>query len=57
VADVDAAVAAGAAAASRIGEILSRHVIPAPEPQLEQPIGGANAPGGSRSGAGDQAVP
>ncbi len=57
VAEVDAAVAAGAAAAARIGEILSHHVIPAPEPQLEQPIGGEHAPGGSRSGAGDQAVP
>jgi len=55
VAEVDAAVAAGAAAAARIGELLSRHVIPAPEPQLEQPIGGARAPGEARSG--DQAVP
>ena len=57
VAEVDAAVAAGAAAAARIGELLSRHVIPAPEPQLERPIGEAHAPGEARSGSGDQAVP
>ena len=57
VADVDAAVAAGAAAAARIGEVLSRHVIPAPEPQLEKPIGGSRAPSVARSGLGDQAVP
>jgi len=40
VAEVDAAVAAGAAAARRIGELVTRHVIPAPEPQLEQPLAG-----------------
>ena len=57
VAEVDAAVAAGAAAAARIGELLSRHVIPAPEPQLERPIGGTNAAGEARSSSGDQAVP
>ena len=56
-AEVDAAVAAGAAAAARIGELLSRHVIPAPAPQLERPIGGTNAPGEARSRSGDQAVP
>ena len=55
VAEVDAAVAAGAAAAARVGELLSRHVIPAPEPQLEEPIAGARAPGETRSR--DQAVP
>ena len=51
IADVDAAVAAGAAAAARIGELMSRHVIPAPEPELETPIAGP------RRGAGDQAIP
>jgi len=35
VADVESAVEAGAAAAARIGELVARHVIPAPEPQLE----------------------
>ena len=35
VADVEAAVDAGAAAAARVGELVARHVIPAPEPQLE----------------------
>jgi len=55
VAEVDAAVAAGAAAAARIGELLARHVIPAPEPQLEVPIGGNHPPGEARSG--DHAVP
>jgi ethanolamine utilization protein EutM len=38
VAEVEAAVAAGAGAAARVGEVLSQLVIPAPEPQLEQPI-------------------
>lgn len=33
--DVEAAVAAGARSAARVGELLTRHVIPAPEPQLE----------------------
>ncbi len=41
VAEVDAAVAAGAAAAARVGDLVVRHVIPAPEPQLERPIAGA----------------
>ena len=40
VAEVEAAVAAGAAAAARVGEVLVSHVIPAPESQLEQPIAG-----------------
>jgi ethanolamine utilization protein EutM len=57
VAEVDAAVAAGAAAAARVGELLSRHVIPAPEPQLERPIGGPHPRGGTRSRSEDQAVP
>ena len=34
--DVEAAVAAGAASAQRVGELKTRHVIPAPEPQLEE---------------------
>ena len=34
-AEVEAAVAAGERAASRVGELITRHVIPAPEPQLE----------------------
>ena len=33
--DLESAVAAGASAAGRIGELTARHVIPAPEPQLE----------------------
>ena len=34
-AEVEAAVAAGEQAAGRVGELLARHVIPAPETQLE----------------------
>jgi microcompartment protein CcmL/EutN len=34
-AEVEAAVAAGARSATRVGELLARHVIPAPEPGLE----------------------
>lgn len=37
-ADVEAAVEAGAARSRRVGEFLSRHVIPLPEPQLEERI-------------------
>lgn len=37
-AEVEAAVAAGARSAERVGELLRRHVIPAPEPQLEDRI-------------------
>ncbi len=48
-AEVEAAVAAGAAAAAGKGTVLARHVIPAPERQLEEPIAGpppgAAAPG------------
>jgi ethanolamine utilization protein EutM len=48
-AEVEAAVTAGAAAAACKGEVLARHVIPAPEGQLEEPIAGpppaAAAPG------------
>ena len=39
-AEVEAAVAAGARSAARVGELLMQHVIPAPEPQLEAvPLG------------------
>jgi microcompartment protein CcmL/EutN len=34
-ADVEAAVAAGAEAAGRVGEVLVRHVIPRPQRDLE----------------------
>jgi bacterial microcompartment shell protein len=44
VAEVEAAVAAGAAAAARLGEVLASHVIPALDPQLEQPIAGPRKP-------------
>jgi len=40
VAEVEVAVAAGAQAAQRIGELVTRHVIPAPDEQLESPFGG-----------------
>jgi ethanolamine utilization protein EutM len=33
--EVEAAVAAGARSAGRVGELSRQHVIPAPEPQLE----------------------
>jgi ethanolamine utilization protein EutM len=38
--EVEAAVAAGAAAGARFGEVLARHVIPAPGDELEGPIVG-----------------
>ena len=47
--EVEAAVAAGAAAAARKGEVLARHVIPAPEAELEEPIAGP-APGAAARG-------
>lgn len=40
VAEVEAAVAAGSRAAGRFGAPHATLVIPAPEPQLEQPMGG-----------------
>lgn len=43
VADVDAAVEAGSRAAARVGALVARHVIPAPDPQLEQPLAGPAA--------------
>ena len=39
-AEVEAAVDAGAAAAARRGEVRVRHVIPRPDLQLEEPIAG-----------------
>jgi microcompartment protein CcmL/EutN len=49
VASVEAAVAAGAQAASRVGEMVARHVIPAPDEQLETSVAGPGAlsPGAS----------
>jgi microcompartment protein CcmL/EutN len=38
---VEAAVEAGARAASRVGQLIARHVIPAPDPQLETPLSGS----------------
>ncbi len=38
--EVEAAVAAGGAAAARKGEVLARHVIPAPDEQLEGSMAG-----------------
>lgn len=40
---VEAAVEAGARAASRVGQLIARHVIPAPDPQLETPLSGPAA--------------
>ena len=37
---VEAAVEAGARAASRVGQLIARHVIPAPDAQLETPLSG-----------------
>ncbi len=43
-AEVEAAVAAGARSAGRVGELVTQHVIPAPEPQLESvPLGADSA--------------
>lgn len=40
---VEAAVEAGARAAGRVGQLIARHVIPAPDPQLETPLSGPAA--------------
>lgn len=48
-AEVEAAVAAGAVAAARVGECIVRHVIPRPDAQLETPVGGAAPFGGTPS--------
>lgn len=47
-ADVESAVDAGAEAAARVGTVVVRHVIPAPDPELEDLIAGPPAP---RSGS------
>jgi ethanolamine utilization protein EutM len=48
-AEVEAAVAAGATAAAGKGEVVARHVIPAPEGQLEESIAGPS-PGAAARG-------
>lgn len=48
-ADVEAAVAAGAAAAAGRGEVFAHHVIPSPDGQLEESIAGP-APGAAARG-------
>ena len=53
VADVDAAVAAGAEAAGRVGELHARHVIPAPADELEGMMSSAGR-GPERSGPSDE---
>ena len=52
--EVEAAVAAGAAAAARKGEVVARHVIPSPEAQLEKPIAG---PPAGTAGRGNETTP
>ena len=52
--EVEAAVAAGAAAAARKGEVLARHVIPAPGDELEGLIAG---PPGGTAGRGSDTTP
>jgi microcompartment protein CcmL/EutN len=47
--EVEAAVAAGWRAAGRVGEPVARHVIPAPDPQLEHDIAGPAAGADARS--------
>jgi len=49
-AEVEAAVAAGAVAASDKGEVIARHVIPSPEGQLEEPVAG-HPPGAAAPGS------
>jgi len=48
-ADVEAAVAAGSVAASRVGQCLVRHVIARPDEQLEAPLAGDAGFGGTPS--------
>ena len=43
VAEVEVAVEAGALAAARVGQLVARHVIPAPDAQLEGPLAGRSA--------------
>ena len=52
VAAVKAATDAGAAAASKVGEVVSVHVIPRPHDDLDQAVPNKSKPGGGRKGAG-----
>ena len=52
VAAVKAATDAGAAAASKVGEVVSVHVIPRPHDDLNQAVPNQSKPGGGRKGAG-----
>ena len=47
--EVEAAVASGAAAAARVGECMVRHVIPRPDPQVEEAAGGPGPKGTTAS--------
>ena len=51
VADVEAAVTTGVAAAARVGEVFASHVIPAPDVQIEQPLAGPSGRRPRSSGA------
>jgi len=44
---VKAAVQAGSAAAERVGELISAHVIPSPHPMLEDVLLASNTPAGA----------
>ena len=48
VAAVEAAVEHGARAAARVGELLAKHVIPAPDAQLEDSLAGPGTVGAPR---------
>ena len=48
VAAVEAAVEQGGRAAARVGELLAKHVIPAPDDQLENSLAGPGAVGAPR---------
>jgi ethanolamine utilization protein EutM len=48
--EVEAAVAAGAAAAARKGRVLAGHVIPSPDEELEGPIAGPRRGTAGRGG-------
>ena len=49
VGSVWAAVDAGAAAAARVGELVARHLIPAPDAQLEDTLAATGSAGARRS--------
>jgi ethanolamine utilization protein EutM len=48
VGSVEAAVEAGARAAARVGELVARHMIPAPDAQLEDSLAGPGGAGATR---------